>query len=125
MLASLAPGQQSVLSNFCLFSSLIEENLYPCVVLLLVSLTVTLACLLDCMYFLFCEPPMTSAHFSVGPVVFLAFISESSSYILEKNTFLCREVQIFPLVFALFPHSVLCFGFGFSVDTAVVYICNY
>lgn len=104
MSTSLAPGQQSILSNFCLFSNLIEENLYPCVALLLMSLTVTLACLLDHMHFLFCEPPMTSAHFSAGPVVFLAFISESASYVLENNTFLCREVQVSPLVFApLFP----------------------
>lgn len=73
MLASLAPRQQSVLSNFCLFSNLIEENLYPCVALLLMSLTVMLACLSDHVYFLFCELPMTSAHFSVGPVVFSCF----------------------------------------------------
>ena len=79
-------------------SQLAYESLDPAALLPQGSLTVRLARVLNHVYFLFCDPPVTSACFSVGLVVFLAFISESSLCILEKNTSLCREVPLFPQV---------------------------
>lgn len=92
-------------------SQLADERLDPAALLPQGSLTVGLARVLNRVYFLFCDLPVTSACFSVGLVVFLAFISESSLCILEKNTSLCREVPFFSPGFALcaFP-SVLRFG---------------
>ena len=107
-------------------SQLADESLDPAALLPQGSLTVRLARVLNHVYFLFCDPPVTSACFSVGLVVFLAFISESSLCILEKNTSLCREVPLFSpgLALCAFP-SVFCFGLVFCMEVAVAHICRF